>query len=81
MVVYDLLTGNHLLGRERTDLHKQMMLELFTIFSNADENKADDLSEREIDILKGAADMFDGGLEDMCEQLMVNVEPLKKYFS
>ena len=78
-IVSDFLTGNHLLGRERSALHKNMMNEASAIFSKTD-NGVQDLSEREVDILKCMADAFYGGLEDMCDQLGLNIDNIKKYF-
>ena len=74
-IVCDLLTGNHLLGRPRSEEQISLMREFGTAVKNAESNML--LTDREKELFKEAASNFYGGAEDMCEQLGIDKKVLK----
>ena len=75
-VVCDLLTGNHLLGRKRSDLHKQLMYDYGTAYEKLKNNEP--LTNKEKELFAEMGMHFYGGMEDMCEQLCIDYETLQK---
>ena len=75
-IATDLLTGNHLLGRKRSDDHKSLMEEFCIASYNVNNNK--ELSDREKDIMIEMGKIFYEGIPDMCEQLHIDYNNLKK---
>ena len=71
-IVSDLLTGNYLLGRKRTDGQMSLMKEFCSQAESGGK-----LSRRQVGLILEMSKMFYGGIEDMCEQLNVNTEKIK----
>ena len=75
MVVSDLLTGNHLLGRFRTDEQKNLRVEFCKALNDIDNGNK--LTKRQVGLILEMSKMFYGGIDDMCEQLGVESNKLK----
>jgi len=76
VVASDLLTGNYLLGRFRTDDQKNLRIEFCQALNDIDNNKS--LTKRQIGLILEMSKMFHEGIDDMCEQLGVDTNKLKK---
>lgn len=74
-IVSDLVTGNYLLGRPRSEEQISLMREFGTAVKNAESDIP--LTDREKELLKEAASQFYDGAEDMCEQLSIDKKVLK----
>lgn len=74
-VISDLLTGNYLLGRPRSEEQINLMKEFGAAVKNAESDMP--LTDREKELLKEAASCFYGGAIDMCEQLSIDKKVLK----
>ena len=75
MVVSDLLTGNYLLGRFRTDEQKNLRVEFCKALNDIDNGNK--LTKRQVGLILEMSKMFYGGIDDMCEQLGVESNKLK----
>lgn len=75
-IASDLLTGNYLLGRKRSDEHKALMKEFCITSYNVNNNK--ELTNREKDMMIEMGKIFYEGIPDMCEQLNIDYNNLKK---
>ena len=76
LVASDLLTGNHLLGRPRSNEHHTMMSEFCNTCNKLTNNIQ--LTGRDIELITEMGNIFYGGIEDMCEQLGIDYNNLKK---
>lgn len=76
VVASDLLTGNYLLGRFRTDDQKNLRIEFCQALNDIDNNKK--LTKRQIGLILEMSKMFHEGIDDMCEQLNVDTNKVKK---
>lgn len=74
-IVSDLITGNYLLGRPRSEKQINLMKEFGAAVENAESDIP--LTDREKELLKEAASDFYGGAEDMCEQLSIDKKVIK----
>lgn len=75
-VAIDLLTGNHLLGRKRS----QEQIKIHNEFCEACEAvvREQKLTERQKTLIVAMGKNFYGGLTDMAEQLCISTDKLKK---
>ena len=75
-VASDLLTGNHLLGRKRSEEHMAMMAEFCKACLKLESDAT--LSDRDKELFLEMSDIFYGGMEDMCGQLEIAYSKLQK---
>ena len=75
-VICDLLTGNHLLGRKRSDEHRSLMGEFYSACVKVDDEEG--LTDREKELFAEMVNTFYGGMQDMCEQLIIDYDKLLK---
>ena len=69
-VASDILTGNYLLGRFRSDSQIMMYKEFVVAVGKID--RGEELTPRQVDLIKGMGNIFHGGIDDMAEQLQID---------
>jgi hypothetical protein len=70
LLACDLVTGNFLLGRPRTEEYKALMVEFAEAVDKV--NMHLEITEREKELFLNMSEMFYGGTDDMCEQLNID---------
>ena len=75
VVASDLLTGNYLLGRTRTEEQTRLRVEFCRAMLDAEGCR--NLTDGQIALILEMSTMFYGGIDDMCEQLGVDPGRIK----
>ena len=76
VVASDLLTGNYLLGRFRTDDQKNLRIEFCKALNDIENGNK--LTKRQVGLILEMSKMFHEGIDDMCEQLGVDPVQVKQ---